>query len=314
MDETAAQADLILPNHMAFERYDDVVGVPGAAFSYYAIGVPILKPVADTKHTGEAVMALAAGIGGPVAASLPWKSYEEYLKFRVDGLAQAKKGAVAQKPDVRIVKLAAGESVQPNFSDGADLWKKLKAGSCWYDAPSASLAFQTPSGKLELALQSIVLKAASDAADKYHLPHFEDISPPGNEGDLPLLLVTYRPSFTAGGYYPNPPFMNKLIPNTVLKDMDAFVELNPDTASKLGFSQGDQAALKTTQGEATVRVNISATAHPGVVYLPTGLGHKAYDSYVQNKGVNANSLLEVQLDPVSGMGTVWACRAQLRRA
>jgi hypothetical protein len=44
-----------------------------------------------------------------------------------------------------------------------------------------------------------------------------------------------------------------------------------------------------------------------------GLGHKAYDNYVQNKGVNANCLMEVQLDPVSGMGTVWACRAQLRR-
>jgi anaerobic selenocysteine-containing dehydrogenase len=107
--------------------------------------------------------------------------------------------------------------------------------------------------------------------------------------------------------------MNKLIPNSVLKGGDVFTELHPDTAAKLGFSQGELVSLKTTQGEATVRVNISAAARPGVVYLPVGLGHKAYDNYVQNKGVNANSLTEVQLDPVSGMGTVWACRAQLRQ-
>jgi anaerobic selenocysteine-containing dehydrogenase len=312
MDETATQADLILPNHTGFERYDDVVAVPGAAFSYYALSVPILKPVLDTKHTGEALMTLAAGIGDTVGAALPWKSYEEYLKFRIDGLAQAQKGAVAEKPDVQLVKLAAGQSVQPNFSNGADLWKKLKAGGCWYDAPAAMPAFATSSGKLELAVQSIVQKVASDAADKYYLPHFEEGNLPGNEGDLPLLLVAYRPSFSAAGYHPTPPFMTKLIPDSVLKDADVFVELHPDTASKLEFSQGDLVSLKTTQGEANVRVNISAVAHPGVIYLPTGFGHKAYDNYVQNKGVNANSLMEVQLDPV-GIGTVWACRAQLRR-
>jgi len=313
MDETAAQADLILPDHTAFERCDDVVGIPWAPFSYYAVSTPILQPLLDTKHTGEVLLALAGGIGGSVGASMPWKSYEEYLKFRVEGLAQSRKGAVADKPDVPIIKLSAGESVQPNFTDGADLWKKLKAGYCWYDAPAAIAGFETVSGKLELACQSIGIKDAAVADDKLYLPHFEPANPSGDESELPLLLVTYKPSFTASGYLPNPPFMNKLIPNSVLKGADVFIELHPHTASKLEFSQGELVSLKTTQGEATVRVNISAAAHPGVVYLPVGLGHKAYDNYVQNKGVNANSLMEVQLDPVSGMGTVWACRAQLRR-
>jgi len=312
MDETAAQADLILPDHTAFERCDDVVGVPWAPFSYYAVSTPILKPLLDTRHTGEVLLSLAGGIGGSVGASMPWKSYEEYLKFRVEGLAKSRKGAVADKPDVQIIKLSAGEAVKPNFTDAAELWKKLKAGYCWYDAPAAIAGFETVSGKLELACQSIGTKGAV-ADDKLYLPHFELINPSGDESEFPLLLVTYKPSFTAGGYLPNPPFMNKLIPNSVLKGGDVFTELHPDTAAKLGFSQGELVSLKTTQGEATVRVNISAAARPGVVYLPVGLGHKAYDNYVQNKGVNANSLTEVQLDPVSGMGTVWACRAQLRQ-
>jgi len=313
MDETAAQADLILPDHTAFERCDDVVGIPWAPFSYYALSTPILKPLLDTKHTGEVLLALAGGIGGSVGSSMPWKSYEEYLKFRIEGLAQSRKGAVAENPDVPIMKLSAGESIQPNFTDGAQLWKMLKAGYCWYDSPAAIARFETVSGKLELACRSIGIKGASVSDDKLYLPHFEHLNLSGDESEFPLLLVTYKPSFTAGGYLPNPPFMNKLIPNSVLKGADVFIELHPDTAAKLRFSQSELVSLQTTQGEATVRVNVSAAARPGVVYLPVGLGHKAYDDYVQNKGVNANSLMEVQLDPVSGMGYVWACRVQLRR-
>ena len=313
MDETSAQADFILPNHTAFERWDDIVGIPGASFGYYAVSAPVIKPLLDTRHTGDALLALAGGIGGSVGASMPWKSYEEYLKFRVDGLAQAQKGAVAEKPDVPIIKLSAGEPVQPNFSNGADLWKKLKAGSCWYDTPAAIAGFETPAGKLMLAYLSIGQRGGPGADDKYYLAHFENINPSGSESEFPLLLVTFKPSFTTGGYVPTPPFMNKLIPENVLKDEEAFVELHPDTAAKFAFSQGERVSLITSQGEATVRINISPAAHPGVVYLPEGLGHRAYDQYIQNKGTNANSLMEVQLDPVSGMGTVWACRAQLRR-
>ncbi len=55
-------------------------------------------------------------------------------------------------------------------------------------------------------------------------------------------------------------------------------------------------------------------ARAGVVYIVEGLGHTAYDQYIQGKGVNANSIVEVQLDPVTGLGTAWATRAQLRRA
>ncbi|MFP5212916.1 MAG: molybdopterin-dependent oxidoreductase, partial [Acidobacteriota bacterium] len=42
MDETALQSDLILPNPTAFERYEDVIGLPNGHFGYYALGAPLL--------------------------------------------------------------------------------------------------------------------------------------------------------------------------------------------------------------------------------------------------------------------------------
>jgi len=84
----------------------------------------ILKPLLDTRHTGEVLLRWQR-IGGSVGAPCV-KSYEEYVKFRVEGLAQSRKGAVADKPDVPIIKLSAGESVQPNFTM-AQLWKKAQS-------------------------------------------------------------------------------------------------------------------------------------------------------------------------------------------
>lgn len=313
LDETAAQADLILPNHMALERFDDVKGLPGAACAYYAVAAPVLKPQAQTKHTGDLVLALAGGVGSSVASAMPWKTYEEFLKFRVEGLAQAQQGAVAEKPGVEIRKLKAGDSVPVNYKDGADLWKKLKGGLAWYDAPAPLPEFKTPSGQFELACQAITAKGAAAADDLVYLPHFAPLKPAGNESELPLLLVSYSSPFITNGYLANPPFMTKLVPDTIIRGNDLLVDLHPQTAQSLSLAQGARATLKTARGEATVLVNITATAQPGVVYIPRGLGHKAYDEYIQGKGVNANSLMEVQLDPVSGMGTVWATRAQLRR-
>ncbi|MEM5790261.1 MAG: molybdopterin dinucleotide binding domain-containing protein, partial [Syntrophobacteraceae bacterium] len=120
--------------------------------------------------------------------------------------------------------------------------------------------------------------------------------------------------FVLSGFLPNPPFMNKLVPDTMLKGKELFIDINSQTAKALNLAQGDKVTLRTTQAEASVLVNITPTARPGVIYMPRGFGHKAYDEYIQNKGVNANSLVEVHLDPLSGNGIVWATRAQLRRA
>ena len=92
------------------------------------------------------------------------------------------------------------------------------------------------------------------------------------------------------------------------------MEINPKTAGSLGLGEGDKAVIKTPQGQTGVLVHLTPAARPGVVYIVQGLGHKAYDEFIQDKGTNANNLVEVQMDPVTGLGTVWATRAQLRRA
>jgi len=129
MDETALQSDLILPNHMALERRDDVVGLPGAPFAFYAVSSPILPPRLDTRHTGDWLLQLANKMGGTIKDSLPWKNYEAYLQSRVAGLATSGVGAVVDKAGLEPWNLQPGQHPKANFKDDKDLWKKTHRGA-----------------------------------------------------------------------------------------------------------------------------------------------------------------------------------------
>jgi len=315
MDETAQMADWILPAPTALERYDDVMGIPGAPFAYYAISAPVLPAPAGNRHAGDVVLSLAKAVGGNVQGSLPWPDFQSFLKARVAGLAESAKGAVAESADIQLGKLKPGESPKTNFTSGDKLWEKLVAGACWYDAPvDPMMSLATTSGKVELACQKLQATGLDAAQDTIYLPHYAPLAPSGSETEFPLLLVGYETQILSIQYLPNPPFLTKMLPDTLLKGNDLLVQVHPKTAQPLGLNEGDQAKIKTPQGELSVRVHLTPGSRPGVVYAAQGLGHEAYDEFIKGKGVNVNRITEVQLDPVTGLGTTWATRAQLVRA
>jgi menaquinone reductase, molybdopterin-binding-like subunit len=80
MDETAAQADLILPNHSYLERYEDVPYARGFAQPIYGLTQPVLEPLYDTQHIGDVILQLAKEIGGTVATAFPWENYQGCLE------------------------------------------------------------------------------------------------------------------------------------------------------------------------------------------------------------------------------------------
>ena len=315
MDETAAMADLILPNHSPLERLDDIIGLPATPCAFYAIAAPVLAPQLDTRSSGDVLLTLARAAGEATAKALPWNNYETFLKDRVKGLAASQRGAVAGPTAVNLTTMQAGQNLQPNYKSDSDLWKKLLAGACWYDAPGDHLAtLPTASGLIELACRSLPLAPGQAADDKLFLPHYQPLPPSGAADQFPLQLVTYQTVTVAAGLHPNPPFMNKLIPDDLLLGNEMFVEIHPRTAQQLQLADKARVVVQTPQGEAAARVRITHAARPGYVFMAQGFGHKNQDEYVRGKGVNANELVEVQLDPLTGLGTVWITRAQLRKA
>jgi len=76
MDETAARADLILPDHTPLESWGDHVPEVGV----HTLMQPTSNPLFDGKHTGEVSFSLAARIGGNMGAQFLWPDYRSYLR------------------------------------------------------------------------------------------------------------------------------------------------------------------------------------------------------------------------------------------
>ncbi len=80
LDDTALQADLILPDHAGLESWGDVVPLAGSRHMVYGLMQPVVTPLHDTRQFPDVLLAVASGLGGTLAAALPHKSCLEFIK------------------------------------------------------------------------------------------------------------------------------------------------------------------------------------------------------------------------------------------
>ncbi len=182
-------------------------------------------------------------------------------------------------------------------------WGTLLKEGFVSDAAFMPSGFETASGKFEFHNEAIA-----------RLPAFAVTAAPGDERSFPFVLIPYDTLRLSAGAVGSPPFLVKTLEETVLLKNDGLVEINPATAGPLGLSEGAGALLSTPRGRARVRVHLSDGIKPGLIAMPRGLGHTAYDRFLAGKGVNVNDLIAPVEDPASGFEAGWGVRAQLTRA
>jgi anaerobic selenocysteine-containing dehydrogenase len=85
MDETSANADLILPNHTNLERYEDVPTPLGLTRPIIGLSRPVVPPQFNTRHTGDVLIQIARAIGGTVGSAFPWDTYKACLQMTLAG-------------------------------------------------------------------------------------------------------------------------------------------------------------------------------------------------------------------------------------
>ena len=279
LDETAYHADLILPNHQYLERWEDMPTPVGLQKPVLGLVKPVVAPQFDTRHVGDVLMTIAKAVGGNVSEAFPWEDYETVLKETM-----------------------------------GDKWAALeKEGFVEEAVYSPPAVFGTPSGKFEFYISAFDQADVKVRNDLDYLPHYEPVEPEGNSEQYPLVLIPTELMRLSGGAVGSPPFCTKTLEENELKGDELFVEVNPMTASEYGLSEGEHAMLTTPKGEAEVLVNLTEGIMPGIVGIPKGLGHAAYDDYLAGKGVSANSLMGAVEDPVSGLCATWGIRAKLTR-
>jgi anaerobic selenocysteine-containing dehydrogenase len=272
MDETAASADLILPNHVYLERYEDVPFARGFPQPIIGLVQPVVEPLYNTMHTGDVIIQLAQVLGDTVGAAFAWESYDDCLEE-----------TLGDKLDALVEE---GYWVDSEFTETAQ-----------------TQPFETASSKFEFS-----------NSDINALPVYHSVRIPGDESFYPLMLVPYDTMRLTSGYISSPPFLVKSLEASILKGNDVLVEVNPATAKKLGLSDRQSATLTTALGSARVRIYFFEGIMPGVIAIPRGLGHTAYNKFLAGKGVNYNALSATVEDEATGLDAAWGVRAKLTRA
>jgi len=89
----------------------------------------------------------------------------------------------------------------------------------------------------------------------------------------------------------NKPWLQEIPDPTTTVVWNTWVEINPDTASKLGVDNDDVVLISSDAGAVEASVYKYPAIRPDTIAMPFGQGHTAYGQFAQGRGVNPADLL-----------------------
>jgi len=308
LDESSAKADLILPDSTFLERWqDDPVGHL-AGFSSFSLAPPASSPLHRTRNTADVVLQLAKALGGSVAESFPWASYEDLLYEGARGLYEAGRGyVVAAHAEEALRKILERQGYwAPEFESYDDFWDALRTRGAWWDPTGLPLSrkalLKTPSGKFEFS-PAALRQLVRDRDERSSLP-IVPIPVPAEDAAFPLRLSTYRLMSRPAGGGRNQPWLLEQPAVHVRASWRGWVEIHPKTAGALGIADGDQVWVESPKGRIRSIAKLYAGTLPEVVHIPLFGG----------EGPNPNDLIANETDRFRGFGLLNTTRIRVSRA
>ena len=124
--------------------------------------------------------------------------------------------------------------------------------------PDRKPGFNTPTGKVEL-YSTVLEKCGLDPLPGFEEPPESPVSTPDIAKEYPLILTTgARTAVFFASEHRQIPRLRRMNP-------DPLVEINPETAEKLGIKDGDWVYIENRYGKCRQRARLSEGIHPQVV-------------------------------------------------
>jgi anaerobic selenocysteine-containing dehydrogenase len=309
MDESAELADLILPEPTFLERWGDD-HIEGLGYPGISLYQPVIEPLYDTMNTGDFFLKVAESMGGTVAKAFAWKSYEEVLQFRLKDIGAdwelLKELGVWFNPGYRFAKRGSQHWIENVV--GAERLNAPRDG--YFDLYSRELnCFLGEMKKDELAKLGI-----SQTGDGAILPHYEATVFQGDKAQYPFMLnIVTLMSLGLRSDASNMPSMQEISGMTVRETWDSWLEMNPESARKLGLAENDRVKIESPFGAISTRVKLVAGLHPDVVNMPFNQGHTAVGRYARGRGVNGLEILNPASEPLTGLASFTNTRVKVTR-
>src|SRR5580700_2513221 len=275
VDETSAFADLILPDHAPPESWVDDVAEAGAGEGVVSIAPPAVHPLHNTRAMADVLLDVAQRIGGPIAAALPWKSYDAMLRAAYVPLRQHSGSAAPQSED--------------------DFWNKITTqGGWWGSATTAKLGAASAS--------------PGHATEKFAEPEFD-----GSAQEFPFYFLPFPSQSFRDGSLAHLPWLQEM-PDVITTAMwSSWVEINPKSAERLRIAPGDLVEIRSQHGSVRAPAILSPGIAPDIIAMPIGQGHENFSRFANGRGANPLAILAPLTERETGALAWAATRVKLAR-
>jgi len=311
VDESTQYADIILPEATFLERWQDDA-IHGLGYPGVALRQPAIQPRLNSRNIGDVILQIAQAMGGTVAQAFPWKSFEEVVQFRLkDGLGVDWK--TFQELGVWLI---------PGYRyahRGSDHWVKEVVGRDRLNSPRDgrfdfySREMYALFGKMNK--KQLASFGISQTGDAVSLPHHEDAPQVGDPAQFPFMLNVYTlMSLGSVSAAANMPTLQEISGMTVGETWDSWLEMNPDSAAKLGLENKDEVWVESGFGKVKTKMCIVKGLRPDMVNLPFNQGHTAVGRWAKGRGVNGLDLLNPASEPASGLAAFTNTNVKVYRA
>jgi anaerobic selenocysteine-containing dehydrogenase len=311
LDGTSRRADLVLPDLLPYERWQDGVGPTTYAYPTWSIVQPLVAPRHAGVAAGDTVLQLARALGGSVARSLPYDDMETLLKVRARGLFAAKRGLLFGDEFNRTHYRQMEERGWwlPEHTEFDAFWADALERGGWtdqfYDDTDPAKLARTPDGRIALLPPTLVQAVAAESRGLYARPAEPEPRP---ATDFPLRLVPYRVAGIASGGVALQPWLHEQ--PTVLPDQHwiPWVEVHPATADGMGLADRAMVWVVSARGRYRARVKIYLGVAKQNVNAPYGLRHPSGES------ASPLHLLDDAGDPLTGLSAWFTTFVRLEPA
>ena len=182
-------------------------------------------------------------------------------------------------------------------------------------SPSLPQSFEDllKDGNREQATKPSSPPAFAKASAGKQAPVTTEASFDGDPAQFPFHFLPYHSQALLDGSLAHLPWLQEM-PDPLTSAMwSSWVEINPQTAARLGLGAGEVVAVASAHGSLRAAAVLSPGIAPDVIAMPMGQGHTNFTRYASGRGSNPIEILAPVVQPDTGALAWAATRVSLTR-